>query len=115
MNLIDMKHEAGAGECLPMPCASSEYPYGLRLTLNQEQLKALGMDLPTAGTTLRLEAVAVVVRSSTEDPDADGDVDYVSVELQLTELGIEEEEPQEESGEKRTADATMRMYGKKDG
>lgn len=112
MNLIDMRHKPGEGECTPMPCVSSEYPYGLRLTLNEEQLVALGLAaLPVAGTKLRLEAVAVVTRSSTEDPDADGDIDYVCVELQLTELGIEEEESEGPNAEERTKQATKRMYG----
>jgi hypothetical protein len=90
MKLIDMK---------PPREAPNPSPYGLRLTLNQDQLAALGFkDLPKAGTEVHLEAVAIVTRSSTEDPDADGDVDYVCVELQLTELGCEvdaEPEPAE--------------------
>jgi hypothetical protein len=48
----------------------------------------------------------VVVRSSTEDPDADGDVDFVSVEVQLTELGIEE-------GEKPIADEDENAVSKR--
>lgn len=117
MNLIDMSHKPGEGQCTPMPCVSSEYPYGLRLTLNEEQLVALGLtQLPTAGVTLRLEAVAVVTRSSTEDPDADGDIDYVCVELQLTELGVELEEiaDDENAVEKRDKGA-KRLYAKKGG
>ena len=95
--LISMAHKPGEGEAVPGPVAQSEYPYGLRITFNEPQLEALGFkSLPVAGTPIHLEAIAVVTRSSTEDPDADGDVDYVCVELQLTQLGIEEateEEP----------------------
>jgi hypothetical protein len=88
MKLIDMK---------PPREAPNPSPYGLRLTLNQEQLQALGFkDLPVAGTELHIEAMATVTRSSTEDPDADGDIDYVCVELQLTELGCEVDEKQPE-------------------
>jgi hypothetical protein len=102
MDLINMK--SGEGGMPPAP-----YPCGLRLTLNQEQLQALGFkDLPSAGTQLRIEALATVTRSATEDPDADGDVDLINVELQLTELGCEVEagpEPAEKPGEHRMKQA----------
>jgi hypothetical protein len=91
MKLIDMKHEPGEGEMLPTPAVQSEYPYGLRITLNEAQLDALGLEMPPAGTELHIEAMATVTRSSTEDPDADGDIDFVCVEMQLTRLGVEEE------------------------
>lgn len=96
MKLIDMHHKPGEGEAMPMPACSGEYPYGLRITLNEKQLEALGMEMPTAGTNLHIEAHAVVTRAATEDPDADGDIDFVCVELQLTELGIEGGESEEE-------------------
>jgi hypothetical protein len=61
------------------------------LTLNHEQLKALGFEtLPVAGTRLEVTAVAVVTRSTTEDPDANGDIDYSHVELRLVELDCKE-------------------------
>lgn len=92
MKLVDMHHEPGEGEGMAMPSMSCDYPYGLRINLREPELAALGMSgLPPAGTKLHLEARAVVTRSATEDPDADGDIDYVCVELQLTELGVEEE------------------------
>jgi hypothetical protein len=100
MDLINMK--SGEGGMPPAP-----YPCGLRLTLNQEQLQALGFkDLPSAGTRLQIEATAVVTSSSTQDPDADGDIDYVCVELQLVELGCETEAEPEKPGERRLKQAT---------
>lgn len=116
MELIDMAHKPGEGEMVPQPCvAGSEYPYGLRLTLNQAQLDALGLELPPAGTELHLEARAVVTRSSTEDPDADGDIDYVCVELQLCELGIEEgDSGEEENPVELRAKNAGKLYGKSD-
>lgn len=98
MKLVDMHHKPGEGanELTPAPMGG-DYPCGLRLQLGEAQLKELGIDeLPTAGTKLHLEARAVVTRSATEDPDADGDVDYVCVELQVTELGLEEGDDEEE-------------------
>lgn len=110
MNLVDMKHDGNADMCVPMP-ACSPYPYGLRLNLNQEQLAALGYDsLPPAGTCLRIEAVGCVTRSSSEDPDADGDIDYLCVEVQITEMGMEEEAAKGEKEE--SGSRAERIYGK---
>jgi len=95
----------------PMP-GIAPYPYGLRLHLTHEELAKLGYEeLPPAGTVCKLEAVAVVTRSSTEDPDADGDCDYCSIELQVTELAMEEEEGEEEDEDPSAARA-HRLYGK---
>jgi hypothetical protein len=112
VKLVDMKCEL-AKDCVPMmaTCAGSPFPYGLRLSLNQEQLAALGHEeLPPAGTMVRIEAVGCVVRATSEDPDADGDCDYLCVEVQITEMGMEEEsEPEDEEEED---DRASRMYGK---
>lgn len=113
MKLIDMHHEPGQGEAMPMPACSGDYPYGLRVTLHQEQLEALGFkELPKAGTKMHLEAMTIVTRSATEDPDADGDIDYVCVELQLTQLGIEEDgEPEPENKVERRQKSAAKLYG----
>lgn len=96
---------------LPMPMTVSPYPYGLRLCLTQEELEKLGYDgLPPAGTEVRIEARACITRAASEDPDADGDIDYLCVEMQITELGIEEES--ESSGEDSDGDRAERMYKK---
>jgi hypothetical protein len=121
MKLVDMAIKEPTADRMYGPCAvpsCSPYPYGLRINLNQEQLDALGIKgLPAAGTTMHLEAVAVVTRSSTEDPDADGDVDYVCLEMQVTELAVEEgeagedEDDDEDDGDGSTGRAE-RMYKK---
>lgn len=112
MKLIDMAQtNTGIGQVAEaMP--STPYPYGLRINLNQEQLEALGYDeLPPAGTTLRIEAVGCVTRASSEDPDADGDIDYLCVEIQITEMGLEEEAAS--SGTDTDGDGRAgRLYGK---
>jgi hypothetical protein len=94
MDLVSMaQKEPGEGIYATSPAmAPSPYPYGLRLCLGMEQLAALGYtELPPAGTEVRIEAIGVVTKASSEDPDADGDVDYVSVEIQVKEMGLEEE------------------------
>lgn len=117
MKLIDMHHKPGEvpnSPCVPYP--SSDYPYGLRITLNEEQLEALGLEMPTAGMAMHVEAHAIVTRAATEDPDADGDIDYVCVELQLTQLGIEEGEGEEEEDEdpvEARNEKAKKLYGEK--
>lgn len=97
-----------SGPAMAMP-ASSPYPYGLRLCLTQNELEKLGYtELPPAGTELRLEAVGCVTRSASEDPDADGDIDYLCVEVQITQLGVEQDgESKDDSGSR-----AERMYAK---
>lgn len=93
---------------MAMP-ACSPYPYGLRLHLTQVDLEKLGYDgLPPAGTKVRIEAMACVTRASSEDPDADGDIDYLCVEMQITELGIEETEAS--AGSDEAGGRADRMY-----
>ena len=112
MNLVSMEVESSDSTPMAMPGTSCPYPYGLRINLSQEQLQALGYDgLPPAGTMVRIEAVGCVTRASSEDPDADGDIDYLCVEIQITEMGMEETEAS--AGEDDDGDRAGRMYGKK--
>lgn len=96
----------------PAATAQVAYPYGLRLNFTHEELEKLGYtELPPAGTEIHLEARGVVVRAATEDPDADGDIDYCCVEVQIKELGMEQEgETEEEEGE--DTGRAERMYKK---
>jgi hypothetical protein len=89
------------------------YPPGLRLRLDAEQLEALGItEPPPAGTRWQIEATAVVTHSATEDPDADGDCDGICVELQLTELGVEESDDTPAS-DKLNDRAAVALYRKR--
>jgi hypothetical protein len=106
MDMVSMEREV---ETTGYPVSISPYPYGLRLNLTQDELAKLGYtELPPAGTELRLEAVGCVVRSSSEDPDADGDIDYLCVEVQITQLGVEQEEEKKDKAGGRAE----RMYAK---
>lgn len=109
MDMVSMEREVEATG-YPSPVSISPYPYGLRLNLTQDELAKLGYtELPPAGTELRLEAVGCVVRSSSEDPDADGDIDYLCVEIQITELGVEQEGEEKED---KSGGRAERMYAK---
>lgn len=117
MELVSLAVQAPAADTmyggLAPAVAGSPYPYGMRLHLTQEELEKLGYkDLPPAGTTCRIEAVGVVTRATSEDPDADGDCDYLCVDIQITEMGMEEEGAPEEDVD-NDGERAGRMYGAK--
>jgi len=100
------------GEAMPEVPGIAPYPWGLKIHLTHEELEKLGYDeLPAAGTMCKIECVACVTRSATEDPDADGDCDFCSIELQITEMAMEEEEEGDEEDTDRDAGRAERMYG----
>lgn len=63
MPLVDLKRKAEAeAEAAPRQSVEAEYPYGLRLVLDEETLAALGItSLPTVGTEYTIVAKASVV------------------------------------------------------
>jgi hypothetical protein len=69
--------------------AEESYPWGLRLTLDKETLDKLGIDgLPAVGTKMLLVARAEVKGVSQHESD---DHESRSVDLQITEMGVESE------------------------
>lgn len=105
MKLCDMKYskkEKAEQESpkLATSVGGSDYPYGLSLSLDTEQLKKLGISsMPKIGKIMQLKAVAVVTSVSQSDSQGGG----VSrrMELQLQKLGLEEghESAEEAMGE----------------
>ena len=87
MKLTNLKTELGETDCMPQ----AAYPYGLRLYLNCEQCEALGITKAlAAGTSVTLQAKAIVVRSTQElETEADEAGPDISLELQITDLGLE--------------------------
>lgn len=74
--------------------SEERYPYGLRLTLDNDSLDKLGIkNLPAVGTVLMFEAKAKVV--STRQSATTGSDDR-SVDLQVTAIDLEEGESAEE-------------------
>lgn len=75
-------------EHMPMACSPSEpeYPYGLRLCLTPEVVKALGFtDLPEVGKKMKLEAMVEVCRTEKTDT-KEGQRLYM--DLQITDLDL---------------------------
>jgi hypothetical protein len=75
-----------------------KYPYGLRLDLNAEVMKKLGLtSLPKTGTEVTISACAKVVSTSVNDRDGKSEK---RMELQITsmEVGGEEESAEDAIG-----------------
>lgn len=108
--MIDMKlPEAGKDETAIGAVEgmdSPEYPYGLRLSLDSESLKKLGMgELPAIDAEFKLVSLVCVVGVSQNDSQG-SEEPYRSVDLQIEmmELSPAKEEPGEFS--------VQRMYPK---
>lgn len=64
-----------------------KYPYGLRISLDNDSLKKLGVkELPAVGDTLMIKANVTVV-STSENESAEGG-EYKCCDLQITDLGL---------------------------
>ena len=75
-----------------------EYPYGLRLTLNKEELIKLGFKaLPKVGDKFRVDAEAIVESVSANESSTG---DYKSVSLQITDLEMDGDEKEDDKAEK---------------
>jgi hypothetical protein len=91
MKLVDMKRTkaektARENEC-KVPLGGDDYPYGLNLHLDNDQLKKLGIDtLPKAGDTLTLQAKCKVISSSQRE--RDGGKPERTLEIQLQKVAL---------------------------
>lgn len=90
MALTNMKmtrKEAGTELCCDTSSDNKpEYPYGLRIDLNDEALQRLGFDtLPAVGTVVEITARAVVQSVSAHD---DGEPSR-DVGLQITDIDVQ--------------------------
>ena len=67
---------------------SPDYPWGLRISLQDEQLDALGLGhLPRVGAKVNIQATATVQSVSSES--VDNGQPNRRVDLQITDLGVE--------------------------
>lgn len=108
--MIDMKlPEAGkdkSATCCADEMDSPEYPYGLRLSLDSESLKKLGMgELPAIDAEFKLAALVCVVGVSQNDSQGSEEPHRcVDLQIEMMELSPAKEEPGESS--------VQRMYPK---
>lgn len=110
MQLMPMKRdiEKVKEEMQPKDWAPPEYPYGLCLCLTKDILEKLNMDgeLPDIGTIVKggfMGKVTAVRASSDENSD------NMTVEIQITDLGIEEDSIDDD---KPKVSSSERLYGK---
>lgn len=79
---------------------SPKYPWGLRITLNDEELKKLGVNqLPQAGSEMLIYAAVNVTESATMDTMDGGK--SMRMELQITDLALLPKNMEENSPEKK--------------
>lgn len=89
MKLVPMKNPPAAKPQTAEVAADyrdPDYPYGLRISLDEEQLAALGLaSLPAVGGPVGLEAAALVISASEQQVDGQP---RRSLELQITDLAL---------------------------
>lgn len=75
---------------MPTPVAASEYPWGLRLSLDEKDLERLGLDASCdVGDTLHFQAMAVVTSVSKNEYNG---VHSCRVEMQVQRMAVENED-----------------------
>lgn len=95
VNMAMPKEKGGKSDgcCCGGPCDCGDegkprYPWGLQISLEKEQLDALGIkEMPMTGTVVALQATAKVTRCSEEE--REGADPMRSVSLQITDLAFE--------------------------
>lgn len=88
MELKDMKSESKKKDVMELEDHRPEYPYGLRIDLNNESLDKLGIkELPEIGETMVMMAKVEVV--SVGSHAHKGGDKHRNVDLQITEMGFE--------------------------
>ncbi len=98
MPLLNMKlpplKEKPMADCAPCHIEREQYPYGLRLHLDTEQLSALGIDkLPDVGTEVTISAKGKVTSVNQGASEHNKKV-FRNVGIQITDLGLDSAKPQ---------------------
>jgi|HigsolmetaAR201D_1030396.scaffolds.fasta_scaffold25441_1 hypothetical protein len=91
MKLVSMKRtkqEKKAANKAIMPAEADSYPYGLRISLDDDALQKLGLKLPKVGERFHIEAVAEVCSTSAHESSDHTDR---RMELQIQKLGLTKE------------------------
>lgn len=99
MHDMELDDEDKLDHPMPMSVGMSpkpDYPYGLRISLTDKELRKLGVDPEEAcvGGTVHLFAMAEITSVSKNDT---GDGPCCCVELQIQKLGVESEDEENET------------------
>lgn len=77
-------------QSMPLPAAAADYPYGLCLSLTEDELEKLDLDDDVeAGDTLHFMALATVKSVSKNDYNGEKSC---RIELQITRMAVENED-----------------------
>ena len=119
MELISLKRDKKAVEekatDMPVDVNQDEYPYGLRITLDGDTLKKLGIDDATKHDVDEpgmLHAKYLIKRvSKSKDDYGNNKTESQSIEIQLTDICLEDGEGEESLGwddDKNSADGKLK-------
>lgn len=95
---LDLQDDKDVSNCIPSDCAGPRYPYGLSISLEDEQLEKIGVDISDweVGDLFHLHAMAKITSKSSRDT-TDGSKNRV--ELQIVMLTGEDEDGENEEAE----------------
>jgi hypothetical protein len=86
---MELDDEDKIDACCPIPMADRpDYPYGLRISFSEKELKKLGLELPDIGDMIDMRVFATVT-SVNEDKTASGE--HQRVEMQIEKISAESE------------------------
>lgn len=107
--LADMKMTAAEKKTME-PTAEAyrppDYPYGLRISLDGESLKKLGIDMMDVGQEVTLQGIGVVVACSMN---SGMHGEQKSVDIQLQQLDVQGEEKEATKSKQKTERKVGRM------
>jgi hypothetical protein len=103
--LIDMKRSApdpdSGPAAMPVNPEGEQYPYGLQITLCDEELAKLGISaMPAVGTEVH-GTFAGMITSARQEPGEEGEQ---SLSIQIMYLGLKAEKPHPGEGKETAAD-----------
>lgn len=75
--------------CTSIPCPRPDYPYGLRITLTDKELKKLKLPHPDIGDMIDMRAFGEVTSCSIEK--REGGEECCRVEIQIQRIAVENE------------------------
>lgn len=109
MQMIDMKNTVKTKDSsLVSPIEQDEYPYGLRIRLDNDSLKKLGItELPAIDSEHKLVALVCVVGLSMNESAGEGEP-YRSIELQIEQMALAPAEEEDDEDERK--DPARAMY-----
>lgn len=97
--LVDMAKSETSPEATPLMPEENKYPYGLRINLDQDDLEKLKVDHSDweIGDVFPLDILVKIVSKSSDESETGGE--RYSVSLQITHIGAEENELEEQNEE----------------